>query len=108
MGEEPSHDVVIGKHDVRHEEIVEISVHVKEPKCSPMMTPLRIRRGWMRGVPRKLYRARASKITRSGQNSRNRCRSKMKVRVSKQTNHKDLTVYDWPACQCRDFLYQSL
>ena len=42
MGEGPSHDVVIGKHDVRHGEIVEISVHVKGPKYSPTMRPLRM------------------------------------------------------------------
>ena len=74
MGEGPSHDVVIGKRDVHHEEIVEISVRVKEPKCSPMMKPLRMRRSWMRGMQCKLYRARASKITKSGLRSKNRCR----------------------------------
>ena len=42
MGEGPSHDVVIGKRGVRHEEIVEISVRVKGPKYSPMMKPLRM------------------------------------------------------------------
>ena len=42
MGEGPSHDVVIGRRDVRHEEIVEISVRAKGPKCSPMMKPLRM------------------------------------------------------------------
>ena len=42
MGEGPSHDVVIGRRDVRHEEIVEISVRAKGPKYSPMMKPLRM------------------------------------------------------------------
>ena len=42
MAEGPLHDVVGGKHDVRHGEIVEISVHVKGSKYSPRMRPLRM------------------------------------------------------------------
>ena len=61
----PSHDVVVGKHDERHEEIVEISVRVEESKCSPMMKPLQMRMNWMGNMPSKLNQAAASKITAS-------------------------------------------
>ena len=42
MVKEPLHDVVGGTRDVRHEEIVERSVHVTGSKYSPRMRPLRM------------------------------------------------------------------
>ena len=41
-GEGPLHDVVGGKHDVRHGEIDERSIHVKGSKYSPKMKPSRM------------------------------------------------------------------
>ena len=58
MGEGPSRDVVIGRHDVRREETVGIQVHVEEPKCSSKLKPWRrMSESWVSDSSHKINRA---------------------------------------------------
>ena len=69
VAEGPSRDVVINKHDVRHEGIVGIQVHEEEPKCSSGTKPwLNIPKRGVSDLSNKLVRTEGPK--KSGHGSR--------------------------------------